>query len=90
MASEKSPPRIEFPCDYPIKVLGQAHSAFQADIMAIIERHADMPQPDRIMVRESRGGRYMSITVVIRATGTDQLQRIFEELKTDAGVTLVL
>ena len=87
---DQEPPRIEFPCDYPIKVMGIASEVFQAEVMEVIHRHASPVPEDRITERASARGTYVSITVVIEATGEDQLQAIFQELMNRDSVKLVL
>ncbi|MGB1141090.1 MAG: YbeD family protein, partial [Halioglobus sp.] len=38
--TEPEAPKIEFPCDYPIKVLGRSSDAYQSIILDVFERHA--------------------------------------------------
>jgi len=83
-------PRIEFPCRYPVKVMGEAHATFHAEVRAVFERHAPGVEDEHISVRPSTKGNYVAITVVIEATGKEQLQVLFAELKTLAAVKLVL
>ena len=87
---EPTPPRIEFPCRYPIKVMGVAAADFRDATVSIIERHAGALLETDIVVRDSRAGRYQSVTVTITATGVEQLQAIFDDLKAHELVRLVL
>ena len=81
---------IEFPCSYPIKVMGRREAAFRAHVLAVMERHA--PGFDRAAVteRDSRKGTYQSLTVTITATGETQLRAIFLDLKASPLVHMVL
>ena len=88
MAGER--PQIEFPCEYPIAVLGEAVADFQTLVEAIIERHAPEFPRHRTTVRASGGGRYMSVRVVIIATGEPQLRALFAALKATGLVQAVL
>lgn len=83
-------PRIEFPCRYPVKVMGEAHASFYAEVRAVFERHAPGVGDEHISVRPSTQGNYVAITVVIVATGKQQLETLFADLKTLAAVKLVL
>jgi len=83
-------PRIVFPCDYPIKVMGYAHDDFQGHVLTVMARHAPGFDQTSVRIRDSRNGRFQSITVTITATGTEQLQAIFEDLKTSELVQMVL
>jgi putative lipoic acid-binding regulatory protein len=83
-------PRIEFPCDYPIKILGDNHSRFTDRVVELVRRHAPELPDHKVSSRESRHGNYISVTVVIRARGEDQLERLHNELKADESVRMVL
>ncbi len=89
--SDLPPPKIEFPCpDYVIRVMGEASEHFRSYVLEIFERHA--PDFDRtaVKIRASSGGRYESINVAITATGVEQLQAIFVDLKKHPAVQMVL
>ena len=88
--SEEAPPKIEFPCLYPIKVIGYAVDAFRPQVLKVIERHTGALDPDLIQLRPSKHSNYLSITVTIAATGEVQLQSIFSSLKEIESVKLVL
>lgn len=83
-------PRISFPCRYPVKVMGEAHASFHAEVRAVFERHAPGVGDEHISLRPSTKGKYVAITVVIEATGKQQLEMLFADLKTLAAVKLVL
>ena len=84
------PPKIEFPCDYPIKVMGSAGEPLYQHVMTVMERHAPGFDQTLVTVRDSSKGTFQSITVVITATGKPQLEDIFEDLKTSNAVKMVL
>jgi putative lipoic acid-binding regulatory protein len=83
-------PKIEFPCAYPVKVMGYAGSDFHAHVITVMTRHAPGFDQTAVTVRDSRNGKFQAITVTITATGSDQLQAIFEDLKTSDKVQMVL
>lgn len=88
--SECERPRIEFPCDYPIKIVGEAAADFRLLVEEIVERHAVGFARERTTERFSANGRFVSLTVAIVATGPEQLQALFEDLKASGRVHLVL
>jgi putative lipoic acid-binding regulatory protein len=88
--TEPTPPRVEFPCDYPLKVVGDGAADFRDVVVEIIRTHAPDLDESRISMRESRNGRFVSVHVVIRATGEPQLQAIFASLKQTGRVQMVL
>lgn len=85
-----NPPRIEFPCRYPVKVMGDATAEFRAQVLEIFQRHAPGVSGEDVTARPSTKGNYLALTIVIDATGVDQLENLFAELKTLAAVKLVL
>ena len=87
---EESPPRIEFPCLYPIKIIGRAGENFQRDAVAVVERHTGSIANDLIKIQNSRESNYLSITVTIAATGKEQLEAIFADLKKLPDIKMVL
>jgi len=89
--NDKSPPKIEFPCpDYPIKVLGEASERYREIVLSVMEIHAPGFDIEKITMRDSRNGTFQSVTVFITATGIDQLQAIFDDLKKLPETRMVL
>jgi putative lipoic acid-binding regulatory protein len=88
--SEQEAPQIEFPCEYPIKILGASHPQLNAHVLSVMETHAPGFDHKKITMRDSSKGSWQSITVVITATGKPQLELIFAELKTSSRVKMVL
>ncbi len=84
------PPRIEFPCDYPIKVIGEVSDDGIAEIVAIVRQHAPEVTPDQVSTRDSRNGNFRSVRVTIVATGEEQLRVLHEDLIALPNVRLVL
>jgi len=87
--SDVEPPRIEFPCRYPIKIIGEVNESV-SDIISIVRRHAPEVTPDEVSTRHSSKGNFQSVRVTIMATGEVQLQALHEELIALPGVRLVL
>ncbi len=83
-------PKIEFPCAYPIKIMGEGHEELREQVLEIMLRHCNDFEQRLISTRDSSRGRWRSITVVITATGETQLQAIFDDLKTCSRVRMVL
>jgi len=88
--TEQTPPVIEFPCDYPIKVIGDAADDFEHFVAAVIRRHDPSFQAEGINCQPSRNGRFTSVRLTLRATGQEQLQALFVELKASGRVHMVL
>ena len=81
---------IEFPCSYPIKVIGKATAGYEQAVIAVVENHAGKIAADLIQIHPSRQQNYLSVNVTIMATGEDQLRKLFLDLKTIESVKMVL
>ena len=88
--TEQEPPKIEFPCDYPIKVLGRAVPEFEATVLAVFERHAPGFEEERIVWKTSSKGTFNSVTITITATGEPQLKALHEDLVDTGLVQMVI
>jgi len=81
---------IEYPCDFPIKVMGEHVDGF-VDAMCMIVRHFDPDWDDsRLNQRPSSGGKYLGLTMTIRATSREQLDELYRTLSTHPMVKVVL
>ena len=88
--SDEKKPEIEFPCKYPIKVLGEANPDLNQHVIDVMNRHAPTITESDLSAKNSSKGKWQSITVTIIATGKPQLDAIFADLKTSARVKMVL
>ncbi|MAY39997.1 MULTISPECIES: HP0495 family protein [Spongiibacter] len=88
--SQQEPPKIEFPCDYPIKVIADNHDEARGLVMDVMQRHAAPLAENCVSERLSREGRFMSMTITITATGVEQLESIHVDLKATGVVKMVL
>ncbi|RLQ21250.1 DUF493 family protein [Seongchinamella sediminis] len=88
--SEQEPPRIEFPCDYPIKVLGRRSDEFRGIILEVFERHAPGFDQQTITVKDSAKGTFTSLTITITATGKEQLEALHQDLLATGHVQMVI
>jgi hypothetical protein len=81
---------LDFPCDFPIKVMGRKTPGFAQAITEIVRRHAPEFDPATVEMRPSRQGRYLSVTCVVRATSREQLDALYQELCDHPWVVMVL
>lgn len=81
---------LEFPCDFPIKVMGYNSADFETLMVEIIQQHAPDLDMTLLTARESRNGRYLSLTIPIRATSRAQLDAIYQALSDHDGVVMAL
>ncbi|NOT16565.1 MAG: DUF493 family protein [Sulfuriferula sp.] len=81
---------IEYPCDFPLKIMGAAHPEFQATITDIVLEHAPDFAPATIECRPSKAGNYLSLTCTIRAHNREQLDNLYRALTSHSMVKMVL
>ena len=88
--TDGTPPRLSFPCDYPIKVMVRADPGVRGQVDLIVEQHAGPVDPGTVTERSSAQNRFIGITYVIRATSEAQIAALFGALKLCPQVLLVL
>lgn len=71
---------IEYPLDFPIKVMGLKSDEFLQAVKAIANKHDPEFDETTIELRDSREGKYQSITITIVATSRDHLDGVYREL----------
>lgn len=81
---------LQFPTDYPIKVVGRSDPQLRARIDAVVLRHVPDITTDRISERASGAGNFVSITYVIIARSKPQIVALVEELASSEGVMMVI
>jgi hypothetical protein len=81
---------LEFPCRFPIKVMGAATDEFRSLTLGIITRHFGKPAAADIEERPSSGGRYLGLTVTVEAQSRAQLDAVYGELTSCRQVLVAL
>ena len=81
---------FEFPCDFPIKVMGSTQDGFAQAIADVMLRHAPDFDPASMEMRASAAGNYLSLTCTVRAHSRAQLDAIYGELTAHPMVKMAL
>ena len=81
---------LEFPCDFPIKMMGAATDEFRSLALGIITKHFGVPDADKIEERPSSGGKFLGITVTVRAESKAQLDAAYTDLTSCRQVLVAL
>jgi putative lipoic acid-binding regulatory protein len=81
---------LEFPCDFPIKIMGMHQDDFARSMVEIVLRHAPDFAAESVEMRASATGKYLSLTCTIRATSRAQLDNLYLELTGHPLVKVVL
>lgn len=85
---EESP--LVFPCRFPIKAMGRDDPDFRERVLKTIAAHASFDHDEDVRMRPSRNGRFISITVTIKAGSREQLDSIYEALQACESVIMAL
>ena len=81
---------LEFPCAFPLKVMGLSSEALAQTVLEIVRRHAPDFDGTQMEMRASSGGKYVSLTCTITATSKAQLDALYRELSGHPLVKVVL
>lgn len=81
---------IEYPSQFPIKVMGEKVDGLVAAITAIAHQFDPKFDASTIELRESKGGKYLGVTVTILATSREQLDELYRTLGKHPMVKVVL
>jgi putative lipoic acid-binding regulatory protein len=81
---------IEYPSQFPIKVMGLKVDGLVAAISHVAHQFDPAFDASTIELRESKGGKYLGVTITITATSREQLDELYRTLSTHPMVKVVL
>ena len=81
---------FNFPCDFPIKIMGRCDCELETLVIKIINRHVSDLDKNAVTTRPSGKGNFISVTVVVKATSREQLDNIYRELTALEEVLMAL
>jgi putative lipoic acid-binding regulatory protein len=81
---------IEYPCAFPIKVMGVHVQDFEAAVVAMARQFDPGFDHTSIERRPSSGGNYLGLTITVTATSREQLDELYRTLSTHPLVKVVL
>jgi putative lipoic acid-binding regulatory protein len=84
------PTLLDYPCQYPIKVMGHGKAGFAQAVHEIVTRHAPDFDGSTLEMKSSKHGKYLSVTCTINATSREQLDALYQELCDHPLVVMVL
>lgn len=71
---------LQFPMEFPLKVMGKNEPGFTETIADVLGRHIADFDPKTMDVRHSKGGNYLSLTATFTAHSRQQLDELYREL----------
>ena len=81
---------IEYPCSFPIKVMGKTVPEFAQTLTNVVLEHDPNFDPATLEIRPSPKGNYTSLTFFIWATSREQLDTIYKAVHGHPLVSFVL
>jgi putative lipoic acid-binding regulatory protein len=81
---------FNFPCEFPLKVMGRRTDDFRSLVLGIVQKHAGPIAPADIEERPSKDGNYLSLTCTFSAQSREQLDALYRELTACERVLIVL
>jgi putative lipoic acid-binding regulatory protein len=81
---------ITYPCDFPIKIMGVTQDGFAQTMVDVVLLHDPEFDADKMEMRPSSKGNYLSLTVTVRATSREQLDNLYRALSSHPMVKVVL
>ncbi|HNC80787.1 MAG TPA: DUF493 domain-containing protein [Rhodocyclaceae bacterium] len=81
---------LEFPCAFPIKIMGARVDAFAQTVLDVVLRHDPGFDAAAMEMRPSSKGTYLAITCTVTAISQTQLDNLYRELSSHPMVKVVL
>jgi putative lipoic acid-binding regulatory protein len=81
---------LEFPCQFPIKVMGRSNPDFGSVVIEIVSRHVQDLFEQAVTIKPSKDGNYLSVTVIVQANSKQQLDSIYQDLSGHPQVLMTL
>ncbi|QRN03753.1 DUF493 family protein [Legionella sp. MW5194] len=81
---------MQFPCQFPIKIIGLNSLNFSEEITTIVTRHFPDTQEQAIVCKDSKEGNYLSITATVYVLDQASLDALYQELSSHPSIKMVL
>lgn len=81
---------FDFPCEFPLKVMGRHSDDFRSIVLGIVQKHTGPIAPEHIEERPSKDRTYLSLTCTFTAQSREQLDALYRELTSCEKVMVVL
>ena len=81
---------IQYPCDFPIKIMGEKRDDFAQTMTDVIRLHDPLFEDYTLRMRMSSQGNYLTLTATVKATSREQLDNLYRALSSHPMVKIVL
>lgn len=76
-ASAQADALFQFPCDFPIKIMGENCPEFVPAVLEVLRAHIGEITENQLVKHASRTGRYLSLTATFTAHSREQLDQLY-------------
>ncbi len=84
------PTFIDYPCDFPIKIMGKDEQGFTKSILMIVNRHIPNFDDNSVEARVSKKNKCLSLTCTVHVISQSQLDALYQELCDHPMVLMVI
>ncbi len=81
---------IEYPCDFPVKAMGLSGDAIEEIFTNIVRQHLPHQETFDIKRKDSKNGKYISITIILKAQNREQLDAVYQDLSDHEKILMTL
>lgn len=81
---------LDFPCDFPLKVMGRDEAVMRAALIEILQSHVPDSSANDMTCRRSSKGRFVALSIHIRAERLDQLEQVYNALSDSEAFVMSL
>jgi putative lipoic acid-binding regulatory protein len=81
---------MEFPCSFPIKLMGRETDEFRRTVRELVEKHTGPLDDDAVQSSLSRNARFVSVTITVVAESREQLDNIYRDATAHDDVIMAL
>jgi uncharacterized protein len=81
---------LNFPCEFPLRVIGDDADDFRDFVLGIIRRHVPELDDQTVSVQPSSKGRFTSIRMKFTASSRQQVDALYIELSGHSRVRFIL
>jgi len=81
---------LHFPCDFPLKVIGENADDFEGFVLEIIRKHVPDLDVKAVMAHPSSKGKYVSVNMSFTAQSRTQVDDLYRDLTRHKRVKWVL
>ncbi|MDT8403320.1 DUF493 domain-containing protein [Sulfuriflexus sp.] len=90
MTTDTEETLLEFPCQFPLKVMGRHGDDFEAAVLTIVRKHVTNLGEGAVRARDSGKDKFTSLTITFEAQSKAQVDALYRELHAHELVLMLL